>query len=359
MTDETDAAPAAAEHTPIQETDTGPARSDRIEATPRDAIDRAFETIGASEGRSGAEVESPSNSDGTLSEKPAKDGAGTPGEGGDDGTRAAEPASLNPNEAPNRFSPDAREAWKEAPLPVRAEVRRMEREFEAGIDKYRGDAEAFGEYKQFADILEQTGQTFDEVLNHYIGIENQLAEDPLGGLDLICRNLGTSLPEVAAQVMHQSPDASASEQDPMIDGLRSQIADLQTQLGGLTTTFMDEKSGQATHQIEEFSANNPRFDELSSDIAFFLTTNRASGLQEAYDLAARLNPASVAKPEAAIAINSAAAQTRNSPADAAQTRKGQLSVTGAPGTGSNPASRQPPETARAAIDNAFAVMGIG
>lgn len=359
MTYETDAAQVAAEQTTVPETQADQASSDQVEATPRGAIDRAFDAIVAFDEDNQPEATSGTPEDEKIADQ-AAGGDKVPDAEQDKGTSGSADAALrSPNEAPNRFSSDAKDAWMAAPLPVRAEVRRMEREFEAGIEKYRGDAEAFGEYRQFADMLAETGQTFDEVLSHYVGIENELARDPIGGLDVICRNLGTSLQDVAAQVLNEPPDDPAHQEDPTIDELRSEIADLQSQLGGLTSTFLGEKSDQATQQIETFSKDNPRFDELSSDIAFFLTTNRASGLQEAYEMAERLNPAPAARVAAAGDADSAAAQTRSTPAEAAQTRKGQLSVTGAPGTGSNPASRQPPETARASIDNAFAVMGIG
>lgn len=356
MTNETDAAQAADEPPTVAEPDIGAAAAEpeTAEETPRGAIDRAFNAV-VSHDEEGQEQPGASKDEAATGQP--RGGQETPtGAQGRETTGPEDVAPRNPNEAPNRFSPDAKDAWMDAPLPVRAEVRRMEREFEAGIEKYRGDAEAFGEYRQFADMLAETGQTFDEVLSHYVGIENQLARDPIGGLDLICQNLGTSLQDVAAQVLNEPSDGPAQLEDPMIDGLRSEIADLQSQLGGLTTTFLGEKSDLATRQINEFSANNPRFDELSGDIAFFLTTNRASDLQEAYAMAERLNPAPVASVSE---TSSTAAQTRNTPAEAAQTRKGQLSVTGAPGTGSNPANRPSPKTARAAIDNAFAVMGIG
>lgn len=356
MTNETDATQAAPEQTDVPESQTDQTSSDQAETTPRGAIDRAFNAIVASEERIEPDAATAEKGDGAFTEQTSPSDKKPDDAPDKDTSSSADSAPRSPNEAPNRFSPDAKDAWMDAPLPVRAEVRRMEREFEAGIEKYRDDAEAFGEYKQFADILADTGQTFDEVLSHYVGIENELARDPIGGLDLICRNLGTSLQDVAAQVLNEPFDFPAQQEDPMIDGLRSEIADLQSQLGGLTTTFLGEKSDQATRQIDEFSADNPRFDELSSDIAFLLTTNRASELQEAYAMAERLNPAPVASVSE---TDSTAAQTRNTPAGAAHTRKGQLSVTGAPGTGSNPASRPSPKTARAAIDNAFAVMGIG
>ena len=45
--------------------------------------------------------------------------------------------------------------------------------------------------------------------------------------------------------------------------------------------------------------------------------------------------------------------------DADQTRKGQLSITGAPASGSNPVTRKAPATARESLDRSFASLGLG
>jgi len=387
MTNEADAAPAAAEPFNAPEADVPATETNAVEETPRGAIDRAFEAVDAmdDEGagqkpdatKAEAEPDAKAKADKPGTDKPEADGkpAGER-ERNPDGTFKAKDADdtdksekavdgkTEPdkdktdsfNEAPNRFSADAKTAWKDAPLPVRAEIRRMEREFEAGIEKYRGDAEAFGEYKEFAEHLKTTGQTFESVLNHYTGIESLLARDRIAGFELIARNLGTDFQTIAAEYLNRAPDEVSQAHNSQITSLHNEIADLKKQLGGVTTTIADERKQAAMNQIDEFSANNPRFDELSADMALLMQSGRASGLQEAYDLAGRLNPAPAAP---STETNTAAAQTRDKETETAQTRKGQLSVTGAPGDGSNPSTRKPPATARDAIDMAFDQVGIG
>lgn len=252
------------------------------------------------------------------------------------------------SEPPSRFSADAKAAWATAPEPIKAEVTRAIRELEGGIQQYQ---QAFEPYRDFDKQLRANGQTFQEVLGHYTGIENLLAKDPLTGLDTICQNLGLSLKQVAAHVMGQPQDQATGQQEAVIRDLRNEIASLKKELGGVSTTIKTQQEQAIASQIDAFAADKPRFDELATDIAFFLNNGRAKDLQEAYELAERLNPA-----PASMAPASAASAA---PANPAHTRpKGQLSTTGAPSSGSNPANRKPPASARDALDRAFANVGI-
>lgn len=252
-------------------------------------------------------------------------------------------------DAPSRFSADAKAAWATAPDAVKSEVTRAIRELEGGIQQYQ---QAFEPYKAFDQQLKQNGQTFQEVFDHYTGIEALLERDPLRGLDTICQNLGTSLKAIAAHVMEQPQDQQATQQDAVIRELRNEISELKKGLGGVSTTIKSQQEKALLSQIDEFSADpaHSRFDELSNDIVFFLNSGRTKDLKEAYELAERLNPAPVVAPTPAVQAAQPAAQ--------AQTQKGQLSTTGAPSSGSNPAHRKPPASARDALDRAFAQTGL-
>lgn len=353
----------AAEAAPMPETQASstPAEASQpsapAEPTPRGAIERAFaamqEKNRATEQPALAETQQTGrerNPDGTFK---ATDATQQPKEtpqaaaNPEDASKAATTFA----EAPSRFSPDAKAAWATAPEPVKAEVTRAIKELEGGIQQYQ---QAFEPYKDFDKQLKATGQTFKEVFDHYTGIENLLAQDPIKGLDTICRNLGLSLEQVASHVMGQPQDQQRSQTDTYINDLKSEIADLKKQVGGVTTTIQSQQEKAILDQIDAFAADpaHSRFDELSETITKLLTNGMAPSLDEAYSMADRLNPApAVAAPAPAAP---AAQQQTASP----QTRKGQLSPSGAPASGSNPASRKPPESPREAVQRAFASVGI-
>lgn len=77
---------------------------------------------------------------------------------------------------------------------------------------------------------------------------------------MIAKNAGLSLLDVAAKVLGRPPDQGQSVTD------------------------------STTEAVTKFAAENPRFEELSDDIAFFLKSGRTKDLAEAYRLAERLNP---------------------------------------------------------------------
>ena len=218
---------------------------------------------------------------------------------------------------------------------------------ESGIEQYRQQVEPL---KPFMDLAQQHGTTVDQALQHYVGLEQLLAKDPIKGFDQIARNMGTSLQDVAKQVLgsqeaEANKPAEQRQYEQRIDGLQQHIARLEQQLGGVNQTIQSQQQSQTLAQVEAFAQQNPRFDELSEEIAQMLSTGYARDLQDAYDKADRLNPA---PPPAAPAAPDPAP---------AQTRKPSLSVSGAPGTGSNPAHRQPPSNARDAVRRALTQAG--
>jgi hypothetical protein len=178
----------------------------------------------------------------------------------DDGVSDAK-ASHSACAPPARFSTDAKAAWDEAPEVVRAEVSRMEKELTAGFAKHRAAAVRDASIAEFHDMAAKGRTTVKEALSRYVNMENQLRADPVKGLEIICQNVGMSLEEVAAKVLGRALDP-----------------------------------GQGAHpaheSVTQFAADpaHTRFEELSDDIALFLTSGRATDLAEAYMLAERLNP---------------------------------------------------------------------
>lgn len=363
-------APAEVQAEPAQVSTPDPVQTEQVDKpskTSRDAIAKAFETVERAE----AEPKEPKQA-----EKPAEEGTrernpdGTFKAKADPENAAQEPNTAEPAkadetlknfaDAPSRFSADAKAAWKEAPEPVRAEITRAIGELEKGLDQYR---QAFDPYKEFDAQLRQNGQDFRQVVAHYTGIENLLRQDPMRGLDQICQNMGTSLRQVAEQITGMTPDQNAAQSEQTIRELRNEIASLKQGFEGLNKDITSRTNATVESAVIDFASKPEysRFDELSEDIGYFLNGKlkpqvdqaRMTGrfdtvLQEAYQLAERLNPAPQQQVQAP-APTPPAPHTRD---------KGQLSTSGAPSSGSDPVNRPVPQTARDAVKSAFAAVGI-
>jgi hypothetical protein len=260
----------------------------------------------------------------------------------------AAPKPLNPEEPPTRLSAEAKAAWKAAPPAIKADVHRAFSEMEQGIAKYRPDATRYQtEIAPYEQLAQQYGMDVKGVLADYEGMARTMATDPIKVFDTLAKRHGFTLPDLAAHVLNMDLDDAIA---PVLDEnkrLQAEVMELRKAQQGYT----QQQSTQIQGFIAEFAVRNPRYDELEPQIAAILRSGLVTAqdpktkLQEAYDMAAQLKPApQVPAPQ----------QTSRQ----AQTLKGQLSVTGAPGTGSDPARRKAPASTRDALDRAFDQFGI-
>lgn len=261
---------------------------------------------------------------------------GQDGETDVDGGQSAAKTSTTFSDPPKRFSEDAKKSWAEAPEPVRAEVHRAVKEMEDGITRYR---QAFEPLKPYAELAQQANTTIPKVLDQYLSLEKTLRENPMEGMQRVANYAGINLREFASQILDEMPDEYLVRQDHTIQELRSHIARLEQQVGGVTQSIENQHRTGIKAMMEEFAAKpeHSRFAELESDIAFFLKSDKISAglspqekLAEAYRLAERLNPAP----------NTQTLGTQpatSSPDAGAHTPKGGKSIKGAPASGSDPA----------------------
>lgn len=274
------------------------------------------------------------------------------------------------SDPPTRFSPEAKATWKEAPEPVRAEVHRAFREWEQGIQKYRDDATAYADLKDYDALAKQHGTTIRATMDQYLRLSQTLqSRDPMPAIQELLRHAGMTVQDLVAHVSGQQPEQASAGAAREIMELRNQVGQLQQQLQGelgqVKSTLQQQQQQGLLGEIQQFAADKPRFDELSMEIA--AQVRAGYNLDEAYVRAERLNPLPAAPLPPAAAQTGAhptAAQTGNPPAaqtgahdPMAQTR-GSLSVTGAPAAGSDPRNRGPSPTTRAALDKSWALLGL-
>ncbi|TPK70199.1 hypothetical protein FJ930_19725 [Mesorhizobium sp. B2-4-15] len=256
------------------------------------------------------------------------------------------------HEPPARFKSDAAATaeWERAPEAVKAAVHRTVRELEAGIEKHRASAEEFEKVRDFDDLAKRNNTSLRDAMTRYTNFEKALLSDPMKGLNMVCDYIGVPLRTVAAHIMGQQPDQVQGQNDATIRELRQEIAMLKQSVGGVTSTMQQQHVAGVEAQVDRFKAENPRFEELAEDIAFFLKSGKTKDLAEAYQLAERLNPAPAATAPAA-------PQTRIAPDLEAQTRKGSKSITGAPSAGSDPATKRASTSIKDSLRRALAQAG--
>jgi hypothetical protein len=366
MIDNAGAAPAATEPLALSQDDDAArndarlrdaqSTGDRAPETARAAIERAFAEIDAASGQEREGEGGSKAGDPDLAVSQPRDLQK------DDEPVAGKPASETRAdtlaEPPARFSADARAAWATVPDSVRGEVHRAFREMESGLAQYQRFFEPLKPFYQLAGTHETT---VEDSLRRYVALDSELASDDqarkLSAIEHVLDYAGLSPQEYAGLVAEVKADAAPAPSSPEARQFKSELAEMRRLIGGVSATLRQSRESQLESEIaasvEAFARSHPRLNEaeFANTVTRLVGTRMADDLESAYDMAQRLIPVPVTGPQPAASI---AADPK--PAD--QTRKGQLSIAGAPVSGSNPVRRKPAATARESLDRVFAEMGF-
>lgn len=209
-------------------------------------------------------------------------------------------------EPPKNFLPDAKEMWKNVPRSVRRDIETMTRSHDEATAKFKDVADRYETVRDFDELARSNGRELRDSLTKMHHAENLIQRNPIAGLNAILMEVGprkpdgqpVSLFEVAQHIVQQGPQGyqQAMQQaqqvqqrpaeDPRVSHLQQQLQQMQEQT-------------LAMQVIQPFKAEHPRYDELQEDIAFFLKSGKIpqslspyDRLAAAYDMAARINPAS-------------------------------------------------------------------
>ena len=296
--------------------------------------------------------------------QPAEDGAppnaqqarqpGQPGQQGQQGQQQARtlPEGAPYRDPPARISEKARRDWDTAPESVRGDYHRLHQEAENIHRHYKGVSDAYQTIAPYDQLARQQGTTLAQALSNYVGIEDKLRKDVVGGLDVIIHNLGLKAPngqpiglrDIAYHVLSQSPEQLQQMQMGNQQTAAShQIGALHREISGLKGYLQQMHTQQQFKQnrsaVDQFADAHPRFDELGDLIE--------NELKLGFDLSTAYRRAELLRP------GTTAAQTRTT---SAQTRPVDRSISGAPGVSpSDGAPRKPakPVGRREAIQNAI------
>lgn len=255
---------------------------------------------------------------------------------------------------PQRMSERARADWHAAPESVRGEVHRMHHEFGRAYQQYRGDHQEMNAIRPFQQMAQQHGTTLHRALSNYVGMEEKLRNDVVGGLDVIVNNLNLradngqrlTLHDVAWHIVNQSPEQqqllrSQNTQMAQSHQLQQARQEVQAIANELRRMQHEKVFTQTRSGVDAFAAAHPRFDELGDLIE--------NEIKLGFDLETAYRRAEMLRP------GTRAAQTRTNGTHAAQTRTPDRSIHGAPGGTGNGAQYRSnkPVARRDAISNAI------
>jgi len=234
-----------------------------------------------------------------------------------------------------RMSQAAKANWHAAPVHVRAEVHRLHREFSNFHRQAQAVYNAFKPIRPYYDLAQSHGTTLDRALNNYVSMENKLRADPIGGLDVLVRNMNLrtadgqqiTLADIAQYVLSRTPEQHAQMQTQNLTSAHNshinQLTQQISQLAGVVQHMQARQQyrnqyRQMKRGVDRFAATHPRIDEPGFGDIVVQELRAGHQLDRAYARANLLHPPG---------RNAPAAQTR---APAAQTRAPDRSISGSP-----------------------------
>lgn len=249
---------------------------------------------------------------------------------------AGKPASPL-HEAPARFDAAAKAEWANAPESVKGAVHRTIRELETGIEEHQKRWEPI---KRYDDMARQYGTDLPAALERYVAMDTLLSRDIAQGIDSIIRDKTGNqygLREFVAQMTGQQPDQAQSRADATIHELRQHIGRLEQQLGGVVTHVRSQAETATAAQVAEFARGKNDFEALAPHIAEHIRNGK--DLQTAYETA-RQDAEALARTLGYVPASQAPQQPLSpAPQPHPLNPAGQKSISGAPATGSDPASK--------------------
>lgn len=248
----------------------------------------------------------------------------------------AKPGTRQPHDdAPTRFSNEAKASWGETSEHVRAETHRAIRELETGIQEHQKRWEPI---RPFDDLAKQHGTTVHEALDRYVHFDRALNENLAQGLEFVIRDKTGGkhgLQDFIAEFTGKPVDHRQQASDQTSHALRQEIAELKRQIGGVTSTMRSQVGNQINQQVEAFAAEHPNIEALAPQIVEHIQSGMS--LEQAYQKAEE--DARVVAEKLGFIPKPA---DTPAPTPSAQTDRGTRSIAGAPGTGSSPAAPRKP-----------------
>ncbi|GAA3674882.1 hypothetical protein [Acetobacter lovaniensis] len=245
-------------------------------------------------------------------------------------------------QAPKRFLPKAKETWANTPNSVKAEVARLERDYEAAVQRSSENQQFRESLKPFEDFAERNGIKLSQALEVYTDLDRLLKQNPVQAVGDILQRIGMRPDQYAQMVLQNSPEYQAHMMMPRIQA-QPQQAQVSPREQQLQQQLAQEQAARVSAEvIAPFAASKPRFAELQETVVRCLNSGMipndlapSDRLEAAYDMAERLSPRSVSASSPADQAQTTA-QTAN-PARAGKSPQ----VSGAPSSGqsANPVRR--------------------
>ena len=265
-------------------------------------------------------------------ERGADDGGRVSGEKGEDNNTeevGATAADVSVESAPEAWSAEARETWKDIPKAAKDYIQKREEQMDAGIKKHAANAQrAMGmdqvltPYRQYLEVNGGPQNALKQLLNTGVQLQmgNQAQKAQLvAGL---IKNFGVDIGHLDSLLVGQAPPEQA-QQGTVQEQVQAVLQQERQQQYNQQNQYAQQEVG---NEIQQFTADpaNEFYRDVRGHMASLLEgaskENRQLGLKDAYDQACWANP------EVRTVL-----MKRQSQADIGKKQSASVSIAGSPG----------------------------
>jgi hypothetical protein len=212
------------------------------------------------------------------------------------GVDQAAPAVVDPNAAPvvrppPGWSPQSKVAFDTLPESVKADIVKRESEIDKGFAR-------LAEYKgvdKYADMAKRGGTTLDKALEQYTGIETLLRQDVFAGITRVLANVGIKDPSQFVRAWQQrlTPGDQQAPQNQPAPTPAHQTVDPNKIAEQVRSQIKAEQANEALRsEVQRFQADpkNRFYENVKPQMAKLVQAGLAATIQDAYDMACRMDP---------------------------------------------------------------------
>ena len=256
---------------------------------------------------------------------------------------------------PVALSATAREAWKDTPPAIKAEIKKREADFAKGIQQYAENAKrAMGmdavlqPYSQYFAMNGGAGNTIKTLLQTGAGLQMGSAQQKAELVANIIKQFSVDIRTLDNLLVGEAPPPEVQQNQQIEQMLQQRLAPYQQQMQQFQQMQQQrvmQEQQQIGSEIQQFASQNEFYNDVKMDMADLmdLAANRGRhmSLQEAYDRACQAHP-EISK----------IMQTRGR-APTEQKRRAASSISGGPAGGGS----AEPDSLRGAIEMAWENAG--
>jgi hypothetical protein len=272
---------------------------------------------------------------------------------------ANQPEANQPadDKAPDGLSLEAREAWKDVPESVKADIVKRENDYANGIAKHRqatqrvqGMDRALQPYQQYLQMNGGAGQTIQTLLQTGSSLQMGSPHQKAQVVANLIKQFSVDISQLDSMLVGEAPAPEQQQQNQFEQMLNQRLGPMQQQLQGYQQREQQQQhqaQGQVAQEVSAFGTNNEFYNDVRGDMADLLdmaaNRGREMSMDEAYNLACSNHP------QISKIMNGRVSQKT-----VTQKRRAASSISGSPGGGM---SKGAPNSTMAALNDAWDSAG--